>query len=263
MRDNDDLLDIPSIAPAKDEVAGYRSKRKQSDIVPTPRYGEPVKASSWPVRVMLGLLTVGIVGGGVLAYQAYVDNQAAMTQALRRIEDLEGRLALVGDSTEETTANVIERLDFNFSEIDKLWAARNATNNVVNELNGKVTVLQQESTEFKETTDTLSELLARNAAQVEDAMASVNRLQTSMGEAEESILNLERSVQSVQSVAQDMANIRATLNNGDSSLIGLRDRLTNLEEAIESIDAYRLQVNQALNRLQQNIEAVQSARTAR
>ena len=261
-RDNDDLLDIPSMIPARDEVAGYRTKRRQADIVPTPRYGEIVKVSTWPVRIMLLALTVAIAGGAAVAYQVYQNNEAAMLQALRRIEDLEGRLALVGDSAEETTANVIERLDFNFSEIDKLWAARNATNNAVNELTGKVTILQQESTGHTETTDTLSELLARNTAQVQDALTAVNRLETSMGETEEAVLELQRSIQSVQNVAQDMANIRASLNNGDSTLIGLRDRMVNLEEAVESIDAYRLQVNQALNRLQQNIEAVQNARTA-
>jgi len=33
--------------------------------------------------------------------------------------------------------------------------------------------------------------------------------------------------------------------------------MVNLEEAVESIDAYRLQVNQTLSRLQQNIENLQ------
>lgn len=262
MKDNDDLLDIPSMIPARDEVVDYRAKRKQPDIVPTSRYGEIVKVSTWPVRIMLVVLTLAIAGGGWVGYQAYLNNQDALLQATRRIEDLEGRLALVGDSAEETTANVIERLDFNFAEIDKLWAARNTTNNAVNELTGKVTILQQESTGHTETTDTLSELLARNAAQVQDSLAAINRLETSMGEADQAIVNLERSIQSVQNVAQDMANIRASLNNGDSNLVGLQDRMANLEEAVESIDAYRLQVNQALNRLQQNIEAVQNARPA-
>ena len=54
-----------------------------------------------------------------------------------------------------------------------------------------------------------------------------------------------------------MANIRASLTNGDNTLVGLLDRMSNVEEAVESIDAYRLQVNQTIIRLQENIEAMQ------
>ena len=72
----------------------------------------------------------------------------------------------------------------------------------------------------------------------------------------ERLVTLSSAVQSVQSVAQDMANIRASLNNGDSTLIGLQDRMENVEEAVESIDAYRLQVNQTIIRLQENIQSM-------
>lgn len=263
MRDNDDLLDIPSMIPARDEVVHHQGKRKQPDIVQPVRYGETIKVSTWPVRIMLGLLTLAIGAGGALGYQVYTQNLAALEQANRRIEDLESRLALVGNSAEETTANVIERLDFNFSEIDKLWAARNTTNQTVNELTGKIAVLQDESKGHTETTDTLSELLARNAAQAQEAQVGVNRVSAALDEANQAIARLNTSMQSVQNVAQDMANIRASLNNGDSTLVGLQDRMANVEEAVESIDAYRLQVNQALSRLQTTIEAVQGGAPAR
>lgn len=263
MRDNDDLLDIPSMIPARDEVVNHQGTRKQPDIVPPVRYGETVKVSTWPVRIMLGLLTLAIGTGGALGYQAYTENLAALEQSNRRLEDLESRLALVGNSAEETTANVIERLDFNFSEIDKLWAARNATNQTVNELTGKIAVLQDESKGHTETTDTLSELLARNAAQAQEAQVGVNRVSAALDEANQAITRLNASMQSVQNVAQDMANIRASLNNGDSTLVGLQDRMANVEEAVESIDAYRLQVNQALSRLQATIESVQGGAPAR
>ncbi len=263
MRDNDDLHDIPSMIPARDEVALRQTRRKQSDIEKPMRYGEVIKVSTWPVRIMLFLLTLAIGAGGALGYRVHMDNLASLTQSNLRIQDLENRLSLVGNSAEETTANVIERLDFNFAEIDKLWAARNTTNQAVNELTGKLAVLDDQSKGHAETTDTLSQLMARNAAQVQESMVAVNRLQTELQQAQQTITNLNSSMQSVQSVAQDMANIRASLNNGDSTLVGLQDRMGNIEEAVEAIDAFRLQVNQALSRLQQNIENVQSSvRTA-
>lgn len=257
MRDNDDLHDIPSMVPARDEVVHHQTKRRQPDIVPPVSYGETIKVSTWPVRIVLTLLTLTIGAGGYLGYTVYQDNLESLRQANRRIEDLEGRLALVGDSAEETTANVLERLDFNFSEIDKLWAARNATNNSVNELTGKIAVLEDESQGHTETTDTLAQLIARNSNQMQDGFEEINTLKTQLQEANATLARLTTSVQSVQSVAQDMANIRASLNNGDSTLVGLQDRMANVEEAVESIDAYRLQVNQTIIRLQENIEAMQ------
>jgi chromosome segregation ATPase len=259
MRDNDDLHDIPSMIPARDEVVQHQSKRKQPDIVPAVRYGEVVKVSTWPVRISLMLLTVAFIAAGWLGYQVYAENLRALEQASRRIGDLENRLALVGDSAEETTANVIERIEFNFSEIDKLWAARNATNTSVNELTGRVAVLADASQGHTETTETLAQMINRNTTQVQEGLSAVNQMRGELDQATQSIATINAGLQRVQSIAQDMANIRASLNDGDSTLVGLQDRLMNLEEAVESIDAYRLQVNQALNRLQQNIETVQSS----
>lgn len=257
MSENDDLNDIPSMIPARDEVVNYQSKRRQPDIVPPVNYGETIKVSTWPVRIMLGVLTLAIGAGGFLGYTVYQDTLASLRQSNLRIEDLEGRLALVGDSAEETTANVLERLDFNFSEIDKLWAARNTTNNSVNEVTGRVAVLEDKSQGHTETTETLAQLISRNANQMQDGFAQYSNLSTQLEQATADIARLNASMQSVQSVAQDMANIRASLNNGDSTLIGLQDRMGNVEEAVESIDAYRLQVNQTIIRLQENIEAMQ------
>ncbi len=257
MKDSDDLLDIPSMVPARDEVVHHQSKRRQNDIVPPARYGETIKVSTWPVRIMLGLLTVALGGGAYLGYTVNQQNLSALDQANRRLEDLESRLALVGDSAEETTANVIERLDFNFSEIDKLWAARNATNGNVNELTGRVAVLEDASKGHTETTETLAQLISRNTNQMQDGFEEINRLKADLEQANASLAQVSAGLQSVQNVAQDMANIRASLTNGDNTLVGLQDRMSNVEEAVESIDAYRLQVNQTIIRLQENIEAMQ------
>lgn len=256
MTNNDDLQDIPSIVPAADELVQYRSKTKQSDTARPQTYGEIVKVSTWPVRIMLALLTIAIGTGAGFGYKVNQDNLAALEQSNRRIQDLEGRLALVGDSAEETTANVLERLDFNFSEIDKLWAARNSTNQNVNELTGKLALQNDKIGGNAEAVEALGQIVARNGSQLQESLASVNRLQNEFNQMGERLVTLSSAVQSVQSVAQDMANIRASLNNGDSTLIGLQDRMENVEEAVESIDAYRLQVNQTIIRLQENIQSM-------
>lgn len=257
MKDNDEFRDIPSLVLSREDVVERQSTRKQSDIESTPRYGEVIKVSTWPMRIMMFLLVCAMGGGAWLGYQAYAENLRALEQANRRIGDLENRLALVGNSAEETTANVIERLDFNFAEIDKLWAARNATNNNVNELTGRLAVLDDASKGHTETTDTLAQMIANNTQQTQAALTEVNSVKSNLEQINASIATINTGLRSVQNVAQDMANIRASLNNGDNTLVGLQDRMVNLEEAVESIDAFRLQVNQTLSRLQQNIENAQ------
>ena len=67
---------------------------------------------------------------------------------------------------------------------------------------------------------------------------------------------LNGQVQNLQGVAQELVNLRATISTAENASGGLNDRLMRVEEAIEAIDAYRLQSNQALQRLQEQIEAV-------
>ena len=126
MRDNHDLGDIPPIVPDRDDVDTHRSNKRaqEQDIVRPSYYGEKVKVSTWPVRIMLILIVFTMAGAGYAAYLMYGEYLHNSEQAELRIADLERRLALAGESTEESAVNMFERMDFNFSEIDKLWAAR-------------------------------------------------------------------------------------------------------------------------------------------
>ncbi|MGM0633483.1 MAG: hypothetical protein ACQETO_09965, partial [Pseudomonadota bacterium] len=118
-RDNDDFDDIPPMVPARDEVMSRQRERGQPDLVNHGQYTEKKVVGSWPMRIGLAVVALGLIGGGVLAYQAQQENLSRMEQAQNRIADLENRLASVGDTSEETSENIFERLDFNFSEIDK------------------------------------------------------------------------------------------------------------------------------------------------
>jgi len=52
-------------------------------------------------------------------------------------------------------------------------------------------------------------------------------------------------------------NLQATISTAEDASGGINERLMRVEEAVEAIDAYRLQVNQAMQRLQQQIEDMQ------
>ena len=256
MRDNDDLGDIPSMVPDRDEVVDRQHARRQPDLVKTVNYAETIKVSTWPVRIMLGVLTLAILAGAGLAYTVYEENLRRLDQANSRILDLENRLAMVGDSAEETTGNIIERVDFNFSEIDKLWAARNATNADVTDLTGRVALTETRSQDNLTTVEETNQRLVQATSRVEDTRRDVTALR---GESERSatqIVALTSNVQQLQNVAQELVNLRAEISTAEGASGGLNDRLMRVEEAVEAIDAYRLQVNQTVLRLQQQIEDI-------
>lgn len=256
MRDNDDLGDIPSMVPSRDEVVSRQQARGQPDLVKPVNYGEVVKVSTWPVRIMLTLLTLSIGGGAGLAYTIYEENLRRLDQANRRIMDLENRLAMVGDSAEETALNIVERVDFNFSEIDKLWAARNLTNRNVTDLTGRVAITETRSQNNLTSIEETNQRLVQTTNMVEDARRDGAALRGEGEQTSQRLVRLEGQVQNLQGVAQELVNLRATIDTTGDVSGGLDQRLRRVEEAVEAIDAYRLQSNQAMQRLQQQIESV-------
>jgi len=256
MRDNDDLDNIPSIVPSHDDVVTRQQARNQPDLVKPVSYAELVKVSTWPVRIMLTVLTLALGGTAYYGYTLYEQTVNQLEQSNRRITDLEGRLALVGDSAEETMGNIIERVDFNFSEIDKLWAARNATNRNVTDLTGRVAVVETRSQENLTAVEETNVRLVNATNMLEEARREVASLRNESQQLVQQLNQLNSRVQSVQGVAQDLVNLRAEISTAENASGGLRDRIVRVEEAVEAIDAYRMQMNQTVFRLQQQIEAV-------
>jgi chromosome segregation ATPase len=258
MRDNDELGDdIPSMVPDRDEVVSRQNARRQPDLVKPTNYAEVVKVSTWPVRIMIGLLVVAIGGVTYAGYTMHQEALSDLAQASNRIADLEDRLALVGDSAEETTGNMIERLDFNFSEIDKLWAARNATNRDVDDLTGRVANVETRSQENQTTIGETNVRLVESTNLAEGNRQDIAAVRTESERLAQRLDTLNGQVQNLQGVAQELVNLQATISTAEDASGGINERLMRVEEAVEAIDAYRLQVNQAMQRLQQQIEGMQ------
>lgn len=260
MRDNDDLDNIPSMVPSHDDVVSRQQARKQPDLVKPVSYAEMVKVSTWPVRIMLTALTLSLAGTAYYGYTLHQQTLGQLEQSNRRISDLEGRLALVGDSAEETMGNIIERVDFNFSEIDKLWAARNATNRNVTDLTGRVAVVETRSQENLTTVEETSVRLVNTTNLVDETRREVASLRNESQQLAQQINEFNTRIQGLQGVAQDLVNLRAEISTAENTSGGLSDRLIRVEEAVEAIDSYRMQMNQTVFRLQQQLETVAAQR---
>lgn len=261
MAKQDDFADIPPLVPTRDQVDSHLSNRKsqQQEIV-NPGYRAPtVKVSTWPVRILLTLivLTLGAAGyGGYILYGEYESDQR---QAELRISDLERRLSMAGESTEESVLNMIERMDFNFSEIDKLWAARRVINNNIDDVRSELAKLGIANEGQDEATANNSQLIAATEAKLLANETTVNSLSTSMGDITQSLAELDAGMAELMGLQSDIESIRVAMNSGDSNLLGLAGRLEFVEQSMESVNAHRLQINETLFRLQENLESLQAA----
>ncbi len=257
-RDPDEFSDVPPIVPPRDEVESHQQSRGQPDLARPRGNAERVPVSSLPVRIMLGLLALLLAGGASAGYWAYQQAQADLAQANNRIGALEDQLASVDNSTEESTQTITERLDMHFSEIDKLWAARNATNEDVDELTGRVATLENRSEEMRSTLEQTSERATENASLVEETRQAVDTVRSELESTNQQVASLDSTVQELQGTTAELVSLTDSLTSEGEGSTPLQDRIARIEEAIEAIDAYRLQMNQTVRRIQNRVDSLDS-----
>ncbi|MCB1672620.1 MAG: hypothetical protein R3F41_03705 [Gammaproteobacteria bacterium] len=259
MRDSDDLNDIPPIVPSRDDVTTHQQSRLgQSREIVRPAYAvEKRKVSTWPVRIMLALLTLAFIGAAAGANYFYEQYQNAMQQADLRLSDLERRLALVGEESEDTVLNIQETLDFHFSEIDKLWAARNALRSEATDIRSELAKLALVNEGQDETVAALTTQLETARGRVGANETRVNTLSSELDGLSSQMADIDASMDALAALRNELQAVQNSLNSGDSTLLGVAGRVDYLEESMESVNAHRLQINETLFRLQERIDAMQ------
>ena len=264
MSEKDDLKDIPPLVPERDDVASHRSnKRAQSqEIVRPSYYTRKVEVSTWPVRIMLILLTLGVVVGGYGAYYFYGEYQNTLRQSELRIGDLEVRLALAGETAVESDNDLMDNINRTIEQYDLLWANWRANNRQFEEFQGEIARLKMSKDGQDETTATNSQAIASTNQSLMSNETQINSLSNEMDRLNLSLNSLNTSVDELIVMRADVESIRQSLNSGDSTVLGLVGRLEYMEESMESVNAHRMQVNDLLSQLQGNIEALQRAQSA-
>jgi len=252
----DDLDYIPSIIPTRDGPQRRTDDRRSSRGKPVPERRQPRQppppgtgtGAGAAVWVFLLLALFAAAGACAWAWQLQAQLRAADLQLedyAGRIGDLEARLS---DTDEGMTQNAtlqaakIRELD---SEVRKLW------DNV-----------------WKRTSERLDKLEASNASQGK----SLSGLTASMTRAQASLDKTGADVASLKSVAGDLSRLMASakanqaevervadsLNRIDLELAKLGKRVQGNEEWVNSINAFRRQVNASLADLQNSVRALQA-----
>ena len=248
MADKEHIDDIPSIVPERDELASHR-KMKRGTSVPVLDDIVEVRTGGG-VRFLLTVLTLGLFATGGAGYYFY-DNgmkmQESLIEAQGRILQLQNRLNLVDESAEQSSMGLLERVDTNFTQIDLLWA--NYRNHTV-----ALAEIDRFVTEAKETITAMDGALSGHSKTLNETTAQLNNLQTRIETVSNNIAGMDDLDNQLSSILSDLNGVKtnvASLQNG------LVNRVNSTEQDIESINVYRLQLNQTLNSIQDRISDLQ------
>ena len=260
MKDRDELRDIPPLVPDRDDLFTHQSNRKaQGQEIVRPGYTtEKVKVSSWPMRIMVFLLTVAAAAGGYGSYYFYNElYETNMRQTNLRISDLELRLALVDESATESDNTLMQNIEQTIEQYDLLWANWRANNRTFEEFQGEIARLKLVNEGQDEVTNNNAQQIATTNQVLQTTQAQLNTLDEAFDQLNASMVSLDNEVGELAAMQGDLQSIREALNSGDSTVLGLVGRIEYLEQSLESVNAHRLQINESLFRLQENIESVQ------
>jgi len=248
MRDDDHIDDIPSIMPENDELASHR-KMKRGTSVPVLDDVVEVRTSG-AVRFMLSLLFVGLLATGGVGYYFYnqgLQMQEQLNTAQGRIMQLQNRLNLVDESAEQSSMGLLERVDTNFTQIDLLWANyRNHTASLA-EINRFVE-------QAKGTIATMEGVISGHSNTLNDATAQLANLQTRLETVSNNIVGMDNLDEQLSGILSDLNGVKSSVASLQN---GLGSRVDSTEQDIESINVYRLQLNQTLDTIQARINELQ------
>lgn len=261
MRDDDELdSNIPPLVPDRDHVDTHKSnKRARSrEIVRPTRQARSSDRNPWPLRGLLTLLVLFMIGGGYAGYYFYTEVYATeLRQANLRISDLETRLALMGETAEESDNSLMEDINKTIEQYDLLWANWRNNNRQFADIQGEIARLKQANEGQDELAANTSQQLAESIASLTDLNARLNGVSNELSGLDQEMSQLDASIAELSSLRSDVEAVRQNLNSGDDTVLGLAGRLEYIEQSMESVNAHRLQINESLFRLQESIDELQ------
>jgi len=233
--------------PERDEVASHRKMKRGNSI---PVVEEVVTGTTGGVRFMLVILTLGLFATGGAGYYFYdqgLQMQDQLNSAQGRILQLQNRLNLVDESAEQQSMGLLERVDSNFEQIDLLWANyRNHT--------ASLAELNRFMEDAKGTITSIEGVISGHSKSLNEATAQLATMQNRLETITSNIAGMDDLDQQLSSILTDLNGVKtnvASLQNG------LVSRVNSTEQDIESINVYRLQLNQTLDTIQSRISELQ------
>ena len=232
------------IAADPDDSTGYRRGGK-----PRPPEGGGT-GRLLGLNVVLAVLVAGLVVAGWFVasqHQQLSEAERLLGEADQRLRRLEERLQLTDQTMSSSGDEVQDQLGFWEDEIRKVWDVANKRN--------KNWIVENQGNLKRH-----GERLATIESSVTSLKSSVSRHDKAFGQQAAMLDQLAELQLQLRQVAEQQRRMTDQLNvarQGFASLeSGLERRVANNEEAVEAIDAYRIQLNNRLNDVRNRIETL-------
>ena len=232
-RDNDELEDIPRMAPAQDEVAGRRSLAGQSQGSKrsSSHGGGASREGGGLLSIISLLIAITAMGAAYFLWDQSRLTNASAKSVEQRLIVLESQLASTGDELSQSDAAVRVQLKTVDTEVRKLWDARKKSIKLLNEHDVSVRNLTTRTSGLKKQYSAAMVQLTALAAELDEVVETLETAQ---------ITSLQKNVGNTSQKVQQMSK----------SVDSLSGRVLANEEWLEAINAFRRQVNDRLNALQ-------------
>lgn len=217
----DDLGNTPRMSAERD---GLVERRK------TPRpSGNGSGGGVW--RTVAIIVIVMLVGAIYFLWAEYQNMQLNVAQADSRIAALESQLVSTGDEMSQSDAAVRVQLSGIDKEVRRLEQNRRSDKTMLQTHDKNIKNLTTRSSQNKKTSDAIKQQMTAQAAELDELLELVNNV---------------NFAQEAKKLQQAMAQLQAT--NDEVGVLG--KRVSDTEEWLSAIDAFRQQVNARLSSLE-------------
>ena len=236
----DDLNDIPSFTANRDEAV---SSAPRGAIPARAPRTEAAMGLTARLVLTIALAVAGIACGWAWQLQTALDDaqrQQKLTQG--RVADLEALLSDTDETVNKSAAAMGAQLRLLDTEVRKLWDARKISN-------GKLTKLEKTAVTQEKQITNLNNKATRQAEQLATAQSELAALTKVAGD-------LERLAASAQRAQTDVERLADGVNKSNLERSALRKQVESNAEWIESINAFRRQVNANIAKLEADVAAL-------
>ena len=238
----DDLNDIPSFAANRDEAV---SSAPRGAIPARAPRAEAVMGLTARLVLTIALAVAGIACGWAWQLQTLLDESQTQQKATQaRVADLEALLSDTDETVNKSAAAMGAQLRLLDTEVRKLWDARKTSNAKITKLEKNFVTQEKQITGLNTKATNHSEQLAA--------------MQTELGALTKVAGDLERLAASAQRAQTDVERLADGLNKSNLERAALRKQVESNAEWIESINAFRRQVNASIAELEADVAAMSS-----
>ena len=243
----DDLNEIPSFTANRDEAV---SSAPRGAIPPRAPRSQAVMGLTARLVLTLALAVAGIACGWAWQLQTALDESQRQQKATQgRVADLEALLSDTDETVNKSAAAMGAQLRLLDTEVRKLWDARKISN-------GKLTRLEKGAVTQEKQITGLNTKAAAQAEQLIVMQSELASMETELSSLTKVAGDLERLAASAQRAQTDVERLADGLNKSNLERAALRKQVESNAEWIESINAFRRQVNASITQLEADVAAL-------